>query len=341
MNMKSRYRLFLRRQSVYYAFDNTTKNFRSLKTKDKAQAARLLVAMNEAGQQPAMNLSLARVYLRHSDPKVSVRTWQHVLEEIIQIKSGPTQARWKSAAKDKAYNLIRDRILIETQAEHFLEVLRTGTVSTNAFLRKIHNFALDMNWLPATIIPRRQWPAIHYKEKRAITLDEHQRIVAAELNPERKNLYQLCWHLGASQGDIANLKGEDVDWTDNTVSFVRKKTGVPVLVHLGGEALHLFKDLPGEGVLFPSLSRVRAGDRATEFRQRCQQLDIKGVTLHSYRYAWAERAKTAGYPERFAQEALGHNSKAVHRAYAKRALMKIPSLEDYEQRAVAKTGLAS
>ena len=40
-----------------------------------------------------------------------------------------------------------------------------------------------------------------------------------------------------------------------------------------------------------------------------------------------------GYPERFAQEALGHNSKAVHRAYAKRALLKIPSLEDYEQRA--------
>jgi hypothetical protein len=39
------------------------------------------------------------------------------------------------------------------------------------------------------------------------------------------------------------------------------------------------------------------------------------------------------YPERFAQEALGHNSKAAHRAYAKRALMKIPSLEDYEQRA--------
>ena len=38
-------------------------------------------------------------------------------------------------------------------------------------------------------------------------------------------------------------------------------------------------------------------------------------------------------PERFAQEALGHNSKAVHRAYAKRALMKIPSLEEYEQKA--------
>jgi len=31
------------------------------------------------------------------------------------------------------------------------------------------------------------------------------------VNPERKLLYQLCWHLGASQGDIASLKGET--WT--------------------------------------------------------------------------------------------------------------------------------
>ena len=45
------------------------------------------------------------------------------------------------------------------------------------------------------------------------------------------------------------------------------------------------------------------------------------MTLHSYRYAWAERAKTVGYPERFAQAALDHNSKAVHRAYAKLTLV--------------------
>ena len=127
--------------------------------------------------------------------------------------------------------------------------------------------------------------------------------------------------------------GEDVDWQNHTVSFTRKKTGVPVIVHLDAAALNVFKDLPAEGGLFPYLARVRAGDRATEFGQRCRQLGITGVTLHSYRYAWAERAKTVGYPERFAQEALGHNSKAVHRAYAKRALMKITSLEEYEQQA--------
>ena len=72
--------------------------------------------------------------------------------------------------------------------------------------------------------------------------------------------------------------------------------------------------------------------RSAEFCRRCRLLNLKGISLHSYRYAWAERAKVAGMPERFAQEALGHNSKAVHRAYAKRALVKIPSLEDYEEK---------
>jgi len=63
-------------------------------------------------------------------------------------------------------------------------------------------------------------------------------------------------------------------------------------------------------------------------------LGIEGISLHSYRYAWAERAKESGYPERFAMEALGHNSKAVHRAYAKKALVTVPSLEEWKKRVV-------
>jgi hypothetical protein len=43
----------------------------------------------------------------------------------------------------------------------------------------------------------------------------------------------------------------------------------------------------------------------------------------------------AGYPERFAQLALGHNSKAVHRAYARRAQVTLPPLEDYERNMAA------
>ena len=332
--MKRRFILYRRKRGgMFYLEDTQSKKQESLHTKNRADAVSVLNARNESTRQPQLNLQIAKAYLSGTDSSVTTRTWQTAIESLTNSKSGANQHRWRIAARDKAFAPLLPRVIIETPGELLLNVMLAGTVSTNVYLRRLHNFCVDMNWLPWPLVPKRQWPAVKFKEKRAITLEEHQKILAAEVNPERKALYQLCWHLGASQGDIANLKGEDVDWQNGTVSFTRKKTGVAVLVHLGHEALNVFKDLPSEGMLFPYLASVRAGDRATEFGQRCRRLGIIGVTLHSYRYAWAERAKTVGYPERFAQEALGHNSKAVHRAYAKRALMKLPSLEEYEQRA--------
>ena len=51
-----------------------------------------------------------------------------------------------------------------------------------------------------------------------------------------------------------------------------------------------------------------------------------------YRYAWVERAKTCGFPERFAQATPGHNSKPVHRAYANKAHVLIPTPDDCEKK---------
>lgn len=330
--MKARYRLIRRgiRGGAFYSVDTTTGKRSSLSTTDEDEAKRIIAAKNEAERQPVLNLQIAKAYLAGSDNGMNTRTWQQAMTQLTDSKLDANKERWQRVAKDKALGPLLPRVIIETQAEHLLQAMKIGTVSTNVYLRRLHNFCVDMNWLAWPLIPKRQWPAVRFKEKRAITLEEHQKIITREVNPERKVFYQLCWHLGGSQGDIAFLKGEDVDWTNGTVSFFRKKTGVPVLVHLGQEALALFKDLPSEGLLFPYLASVRSGDRATEFSQRCRQLGIKGVTLHSYRYAWAERARSVGYPERFAQEALGHNSKAVHRAYAKRAIVKIPSLEEFE-----------
>ncbi len=122
------------------------------------------------------------------------------MDEMTKTKTGPTRNRHETAMKDKAFDLIRNLPILETHSAHFLKVLELGGVSTNVYLRRIHNFALDMNWLSWSILPKRQWPKVKFKEKRAITFEEHQRIITTEVNPERKTLYQLCWHLGASQG---------------------------------------------------------------------------------------------------------------------------------------------
>jgi integrase len=102
------------------------------------------------------------------------------------------------------------------------------------------------------------------------------------------------------------------------------------MMRLDEDMKEILRDLPGEGPLFPYLRSVRAGDRATEFKQRCEGLKIKGISLHSYRYAWAERAKAAGYPERYAQVNLGH-SLAMARAYSRNASVEMPALSEYER----------
>jgi integrase len=327
--MKPKYRLF-RRNGIFYSVETNLGRQESLRTRDKNEAVRLLNARNEAHRQPSINLQIARAYLSASDSEAPKRTWQTVMTEVVKLKQGETKDRWGRAILDSALDHIRSVRLLETRPDHFLRVLETGTVSTNVFLRRLHNFALDMTWLAWPIIPKRQWPAVTYAEKRAITLEEHKSLIASEYNPERKAFYQLCWHLGGSQGDIAELAAEDIDWKQNSIGYARRKTGKISIAHFGDEIGEILEGLPNAGPLFPNMRLMRASDRATEFKRLCRRAGVDGVTLHSYRYSWAERARTCGMPERFAQEVLGHNSKAVTRFYAKKAKVRIPALEDYE-----------
>src|SRR5436309_1476905 len=128
--MKRRFLLFFRGQT-YYCEDTDTGKQESLRTKDKAAALRLLNARNEAQEQPAINLQIARAYLQAGDPAVPTRTGQFVMEEMAKLKRGETQTRHDAAVRDPAFDLIRNRVILETQAEHFLRVLQAGTVSTN------------------------------------------------------------------------------------------------------------------------------------------------------------------------------------------------------------------
>jgi len=89
--------------------------------------------------------------------------------------------------------------------------MEDGTVSTNVFLRRLHNFCLGMNWLPSPILAKRLWPKVKYKPKRAITWVEHRKILARETNPDRRDFYKLCWESGGSQTDVPS--GDRKMWT--------------------------------------------------------------------------------------------------------------------------------
>jgi integrase len=333
--MKQRFRLYRRSCSGrFYIHDSVTGKQESLGTAERIEAERLLHSKNEADRQPAINLQIARAYLAAGDPDIMTRTWQAVMDELVKAKQGSTRERYFRSFKDHALDSLRSMPILQTRPEHYLHALEVGTVSTNDILRRIHNFALSMTWLPWPILNRKQWPALRYGEKRGITWEEHQALVAGEKKPEPKAFLELAWHVGAAQIDLVSLKAEDVDWQNQLITYRRRKTGTPAILRFDEEVAAILKRLPQSGPMFPKLSKLSSSSRAARFCEKCKRLGITGVSLHSYRYAWAERAKTVGYPERYAQEALGHNSKAVHRAYAKKARVELPSLESYEKKIV-------
>lgn len=330
--MKERFRVVQlgNRDGMFYCKDKLTGSRTSLKTKERKEADRLVQHKNEALKNPVINRKIGMAYLSAADPKLTTRIWEEVWRDILKDKNGPNLRRWENAEKDPAMQFLRKKVVVATLAEDFLMVLRAGTVSTNVYLRRLQNHCLDMGWLPVPILPKKKFPKIKHKERRGITAEEHVRIIEREGNPERRDFYELCWYFGGSQSDIAGLHAEDVDSVRRSFVYNRRKTGNMGGMRIGSKAWEVILRRPRTGPMFPYLITVDAKDRATEFKQRCEGLGIFDVTLHCYRYGWAERSADAGYPERYAQRVLGQNSKAVHRAYAKKAQKQLPSLEEYE-----------
>lgn len=224
--MKERFRLYRRKASgKFYIQDGVTGKQESLGTSDRMEAGRLLHARNEAEHQPAVNMQIARAYLTASDPKVATRRWQFVMDEAAKLKTGPTKERWERAMKDEAFDSIRQMPVLETRPEHFLRVLEHGTVCTNIFLRRLQNFALDMTWLPWPVLPKKRWPEIRFKDKRAITWEEHRKIMAGESNAELRDYYEILWRL-VSADSCENPTAKPIAEKNNVaIQFLTAKPG--------------------------------------------------------------------------------------------------------------------
>jgi integrase len=329
MKIKKRFWL-CKRGAGFYAWDTESNTRTSLETRNRREAEQLINAKNVAVEQPGLNLALARAYLSGSDPRLAQRTWEDVVEEICRRGQPQSQAHRRRQLGRPIFTALRKRRIVETTAADFLALLNSGLSFVNSNLRCLHNLALGLGWLPGPVLHAKVWPPLRPKPKRGITQAEHDLILASEKNPERHAFYELLWEVGAAQSDGANLHAENIDWENRVLRYRRMKTGEWSCLVIGARLETLLKSLPSTGPLFPTIRQSTNGARSSEFCRRCRVAGVTGVSLHCYRYAWAERAKACGYPERFAQSALGHNSRAVHQAYAKGAIPVCPSMDQFE-----------
>lgn len=328
--MKNRSTMFPR-GAVFYWEDQTTGQQKSMRTRDEAEARKIVQAKNEAVAQPLMNLVMAKTYLSAKDPKLVTRTWADVMNRFCDRSNPKTCMRHERVVRTKPMLFLKDKLLVETTTNDFFEALKLGTNSTIAFLQTMHNDALGMGWIPAPILPRKMWPKMRKKEKRAITEAEHIILMAA-VDDEWRLYFQLLWFIGAAQTDAANLTDANIDWQNRVLKYDRQKLNgrslPPACLVIGKGLEVILRQLPSAGPLFPTITKMDDRSRACFMWKLCKRAGIQGVSLHSYRYSWAERAKVAGIPQRWAQAALGHNSKAVHDAYARNALVVRPPIDE-------------
>lgn len=313
--MKDTFRL-LRRSTQSYAHNRTTNQRETLHTASREEAKKLLAAKNDA--------------------ELPERTWETAMQAITQHGRESTRLRYARGMRDKALAKLKHKRLIETTANDLFAVLGEGTRSTNFYAQRLHNFALGFGWLPGPIVAPKLWPAIEWHEREGVTAEQQARIIAGERDDEHRRYYELLWHIGASQSDAANLTAEHVDWPNRVLRYQRaklKKDAPPARITVGSKLEALLKELPTTGLLFPNVAAMVDQNRSRWFKDRCRLVGVSGVTLHSYHYAWVERAYELGMPERFAMANLGYSSKAGHRHYAKKAHVVVPALESFEKAA--------
>ena len=182
-----RYRMFKSgKTGGYFQYDKQTKRQTSLHTKDRESAVRLINAANEKERTPMVNRQIGLIYLASTDPDVMSRTWSDVITSYRESRklSGSSLDRLTRAGQAKGIAPLLNRKIIDTKPQEFLQCLNSGGVSLNIFLRRWHNHALEMDWLPKRVLPNTLWPKVRRKIKRAITLAEHQVLKAHNENEE-------------------------------------------------------------------------------------------------------------------------------------------------------------
>ena len=220
--MTNLYVLF-KRGKVYYCEDRATGKQRRFRTRLLPEARQLLQARNDSARQPLMNLALAKAYLAALDPELILRTWADVMKESCNRGAAPTRMRHARAMRSRPMMHLRDKRLVETTADDFLEVMRMGGNSTNCILQTLHNDALELGWLPLPILPRKKWPRVRKRHRRAITFAEHLQLVESFQYPEWGDYLELLWLTGASQTDAANLTSANIDWSNLVLFYPRAK----------------------------------------------------------------------------------------------------------------------
>lgn len=199
--------------------------------------------------------------------------------------------------------------------------------SINSYLSHILaalNTAVDWDWLAA--LPRIKKVKTPQRLPRALTPGEVDRILAQELNPERRALWEFFLWTGARRQEVLDLDWRDLHLEDEApwarlVGKGDKERVVPLMP----DAVRALGAMPradmGPVWIFSRYhyrGRVRVTADAVShwFKLRARQAGVQ-AHLHDLRHTAATWMAARGVSERVIQEIMGHASIVTTQVYTK------------------------
>jgi len=116
------------------------------------------------------------------------------MEQLQSRGKDSSRERYATVFKSSCFDALRHKKLLETTADDFFAVFKDGKVSVVYFLKRLHNFALSLGWIALPVVAPYLWPKYEAKDRRGITPDEHQSILAIEKKAEWKLFLELLWN---------------------------------------------------------------------------------------------------------------------------------------------------
>ena len=113
--MRDTYRMF-QRGKVFYTHHNKTGRQHSLATSDKAEAARLLRAKNDAANSTTVVRALGRAYLTNADEKAATRNWSEAFDYLCSRGKDSIRERWKRLRRSEPFATLLKKVIVETTA---------------------------------------------------------------------------------------------------------------------------------------------------------------------------------------------------------------------------------
>ncbi|HVN94954.1 MAG TPA: site-specific integrase [Syntrophorhabdaceae bacterium] len=240
------------------------------------------------------------------------------LAEHAHSRDPYTVKRLRQSFNGYTLSEISTRIVAEHRTRRLQHVKPATVYQELALLRRMFNVAIrEWEWLQDNPVSRLSFSVGSRNARdRWLTPKEENALLACATNPRwLRTLLIVALHTGMRQGEILNLKWQEIDFDKKIILVSKSKNGAKRSVPMTNTLCETLKNVQVRGIsgrVFPIAIR----SLRVAFGKTLKKAAIENFHFHDLRHTFATRLVQNGVDLYKVKELLGHKTLAMTTRYA-------------------------